>query len=1351
MTSVHLNNSMIDTYNYIIHLSDIHIRLKSREEEYRTVFEKLYKKIDEYISLVGNDGLIVITGDIFHDKVSLTSESVILCTELFINLSMRLGTIVIPGNHDGLLNSTERIDNISGVLYGKDIKNFYYLKDSGIYKFKNLLFGISSIFDDNFIDSTLLDNYIIENKLDNIIKIGLYHGMVGNVKLQNMCIAKGEKTVDDFKNYDYVLLGDIHTFQYLNDDKSIAYSSSLISQNYSETDKYHGFLYWDLKNKSSKYQIIENDYHHKICYLENNFLKIDNLQFDISSTDDLEKMRLHIPIKARVKIVIEDDLNNENFKYLKSQFKQISWNDVNNVLLNKGKKESERLTNVEINLEELIKEVLHNNHKKEIDNNIISFLHNDIVNRTNSKFKKGNNWELLKLNISNLCLYGDNNEIDLSTLSINEIILIHGQNNVGKSSIIDIISNILYNKMARKMYIGNKKSHDILNINKKDGFGEILFKVDDKIYLVKRTYKRNKKRELKVDSMLYRIMDDDIILDKYEDSYTYNKKDYRLELKTKGMSVNEDIEELLGSYDDFIFMNIMLQFDNISFRNMKQSSRKDLLNRLLDLDKYEEIREEILPIYEKYNDEYKDLYRKMKDIDIKSIKLECEEHVKLVEMNDMKLDKYENLKIELSEKINTLNINFTVIKNDVPLEKIDLQSFEIITNKNKDIKKKLKDISDNKKELEKKIFLLLDIEKENEILCNYKKDIESNNSLMENLNGELYKLLSDKKSLYDINNELTINNIEYKLKKYLDDICEIEKNEIEYQKILIDYEDILRIYNIEFDSKNKIINVLEHEISQLKKCKNIDKNILLESVEKNELILNNFEIESCKINDRINLLNESIDNEDKNGLIELFNKNELLKRDKIKIEDEIASKRKILTDLEMHEYNPECVQCMKNPIIVEMTRIKSELDILIDLNNNIVLTDNLDDLKKEYDRNKDELNLLYKDYNKSSVQIGKIKDIICTDKNSVRFIELTEQILYENNKWNSSELIIKKNEIEKKKCSFENAIKNKIDVETEINKLKDTDILLNKNEEIMNHNNNIDYKVKNINNQIEEIKNITYSVYEEYLEEKRIKDENDKKCVSLNLEEYELNNVFSKNKLLLDEINKKMAEKNIREENKRILDKVDKLKMELKDIDIDCNNLKLERYKEVEFIKKCQSSIIEYETNMKLYDNITENKELYGYYIELLHKNGLPLHILKRYLDHVSYGINSIIQTFLNKSIELYIEKDDIVLNIKVLDNNNDKYNISMMGGRETFIMDIAFKIVLSKIANLPKSNFLFIDEGISVLDKDNLSNIGELFDYLNNYYDYVFLISHIEEIKDYVNSKIDVKNYGGYSKILKN
>jgi DNA repair exonuclease SbcCD ATPase subunit len=81
-----------------------------------------------------------------------------------------------------------------------------------------------------------------------------------------------------------------------------------------------------------------------------------------------------------------------------------------------------------------------------------------------------------------------------------------------------------------------------------------------------------------------------------------------------------------------------------------------------------------------------------------------------------------------------------------------------------------------------------------------------------------------------------------------------------------------------------------------------------------------------------------------------------------------------------------------------------------------------------------------------------------------------------------------------------------------------------------------------------------------------------------------------------------------------------------------------------------------------------------------------------------------------------------------------------MVGGRESFVLDIAFKIVLAKIAHLPKSNFIFIDEEISVFDKEHLNNITDLFSYLNNYFDYVFLMSHIEEIKDYVSKKIYIK-----------
>ena len=78
------------------------------------------------------------------------------------------------------------------------------------------------------------------------------------MKTCNKCHC--EKPLDEFKGYDIVLLGDIHKFQYLDEGKTVAYSSSLISQNFGECDEYHGYLEWDLNTKNSIYRIVPNDY-----------------------------------------------------------------------------------------------------------------------------------------------------------------------------------------------------------------------------------------------------------------------------------------------------------------------------------------------------------------------------------------------------------------------------------------------------------------------------------------------------------------------------------------------------------------------------------------------------------------------------------------------------------------------------------------------------------------------------------------------------------------------------------------------------------------------------------------------------------------------------------------------------------------------------------------------------------------------------------------------------------------------------------------------------------------------------------------------------------------------------------
>ena len=67
----------------------------------------------------------------------------------------------------------------------------------------------------------------------------------------------------------------------------------------------------------------------------------------------------------------------------------------------------------------------------------------------------------------------------------------------------------------------------------------------------------------------------------------------------------------------------------------------------------------------------------------------------------------------------------------------------------------------------------------------------------------------------------------------------------------------------------------------------------------------------------------------------------------------------------------------------------------------------------------------------------------------------------------------------------------------------------------------------------------------------------------------------------------------------------------------------------------------------------------------------------------------------------------------------------------------------------MAKSNFIFIDEGLSSLDKENIGNIEELFNFLRDYYEYIFIMSHIEGMGDNVDKEIKIIKNGLYSRIL--
>ncbi len=149
---------------------------------------------------------------------------------------------------------------------------------------------------------------------------------------------------------------------------------------------------------------------------------------------------------------------------------------------------------------------------------------------------------------------------------------------------------------------------------------------------------------------------------------------------------------------------------------------------------------------------------------------------------------------------------------------------------------------------------------------------------------------------------------------------------------------------------------------------------------------------------------------------------------------------------------------------------------------------------------------------------------------------------------------------------------------------------------------------------------------------------------------------------------------------------------------------------------------------------------------EIISKDGIQLYLLKRYLPMISEQVNDIIFVYLDKRIELELINDDIVL--KIFKNNKI---IHTLGGMENFVLDISLKIVIANISNIPQLKYLFIDENISVFDIDHINNIDMFFGFLKQYYNKIFIITHIESIKDHIDYSLIINKNNNKKSFINN
>jgi DNA repair exonuclease SbcCD ATPase subunit/DNA repair exonuclease SbcCD nuclease subunit len=169
------------------------------------------------------------------------------------------------------------------------------------------------------------------------------------------------------------------------------------------------------------------------------------------------------------------------------------------------------------------------------------------------------------------------------------------------------------------------------------------------------------------------------------------------------------------------------------------------------------------------------------------------------------------------------------------------------------------------------------------------------------------------------------------------------------------------------------------------------------------------------------------------------------------------------------------------------------------------------------------------------------------------------------------------------------------------------------------------------------------------------------------------------------------------------------------------------------------------EERIKEVKELEEQHGLFQYYLNALGKDGVSYELISKALPMIEGEVNNILTQIVEFGMQL--EMDGKNINAYIV-YDDQKWSLEMCSGMERFISGLAIRIALINVCNLPRPNFLVIDEGFGTLDNENLTSLYMLFTYLKTQFDFVMIISHIDSMRDVVDSLMEIKKVNGFSSI---
>jgi len=1346
---------------YIFHISDLHIRngdiKQSRYEEYNYVFDKLFKSLKQNIKklkISPDDFVIIVSGDIFHNKNNIANHGLLLYKTFIHNITKIGTTIIFHGNHDKNQSEINQPSLVSSTI---EIENLILLDKSTTFVIDDVCFSYISI------DDTL-DSHSTRGRLENLpqfnyssskYKVALFHGTFANVSLYNgTCVGEEHRPYpfEWIKDFDFAVLGDIHLRQFGTYKNTLwGYSGSLIQQNYGEDIINHGYMIWDLFNKTieevnvfNKYGLVNVKQEDDIILIKNRgkYVPIDSFTKDpnfpshlyikLYSYIDIEKLQgynftFDIINRIEHKRSLESNHSNDNdsiyidkgdiLKYFHSHLTPEQHNILNDIVKNYDT----LLFNHDEYPEDLHTECSKKN--KEISALISNCIKSDDIKQ------KINEFTIHYLEWENMYCFQGVNYINFEN-SLNNTFLIAGNNGTGKSAIYDILVLSIWGEITYGRQ--NNISQGIINHHSNDGYVKVKIISNNKIYeIVRRFSKVNNVLQKKVTI--------------YENGIQIKKEN----------ACAEFIKKTFGTIDDFLTQSMITQTIDNDILKMNYKDCLALIDKTSNLDYIYDLFTLIKGCLNKYKDMKKTIDNKKsvyENIIIKeSDDLDDKKSIyqKLIQKEISMTNEYESIKVDIHDDSDFVllidnNENITDEEyNKIKINKKEYsnylynQSIESIIKYSSLYDSSITYDNDTKKPCEKKF-----IEEEKERLSKYKNmkeytddEISVLKNRFENIKKERSKIdeiiinlnhnkpvvvssFQSPENISDIIDELYINFNTLKtyciannlIMKYNDTSiynCNYDISFDEYKQSI----KFQKTVTTTIEKHNKYIEKEQAKLDELYEYKysrilnNPDSNCVYKTSKKIIEVLNSYD----EIKLQINLHeNEKILNSDS------FNELNDSKDKLININTELNT---LITN-EDYDYDPECKFCCKRPWVQRIKTLTKEKMHLENIINKLEVFDYRMVLENTEIIRKD---LKYIEYLKSMLHYYQEKEKYdkickCIDKTSNNIQEKKNKIKELNEEYELYSLTIE--DFNKQSVYLYNEYVNIQYYNQYIEWKKDYENYLKVESKIIFEHDEISEQIYHIENILPRKRELD-KIISDYENWEKQHNSNLIYCshmiVLINTYEYKLHK--NKKQMITDKKNLKNKIDENHNEIIRLGNEIAKLET------IYCINEKNKMNKKILISADNKISNIISTIEIIINKFKTYRKDIYNNYI------------LKKIVDRSNKYIENICHVNTKPfKLDYYISelKDIIHINwlVKIDDDNSQYISINQASGFQKFVMSLALR--MSLFGNRQCSQ-LFFDEGFTACDKQNISIIPSFLKGLLKIYKSITLVSHIEIIQDNV------------------